>query len=150
MIREISKITLIGIAALFVLLMVSQFPATYLGGRGVSGKGLFIFVNESTFYALVFYSISMCFLTGALLKLAKSKALTLSLALATINLSILILDSRATRYSEYVEKLITENYGSYELIMSLGATLFTTGFVSFALLSCRFIYAHNKQQYLGG
>lgn len=135
MLLKVIKVLIVCLASASVLLIVSHVPLVYLGGRGIVGKGLFIYINEYTAYGLTIYTLLFCSAISLILRLPKLVLAFLSCSLAFINFSILVLDARASQYSDPIEKIIFNNYGTPESINTFGYCLLGIGGTLFLIAS---------------
>ena len=120
---QLLKLVYVVFMAIAVLLIVAIFPIITLAGRGVIGSGIFTFLSHEVVNGLVIYTFLATFLFAKFLKFDTLYSIVLSITLTALNFSILVIDGRLSKYAEWPEKYIFENFGGPESILLKGFIL---------------------------
>lgn len=128
--KDLGRFTVVATCAILLFLAMSQFLVLPMPRRGMQGAGLYDFVDEIRFHEVFWLGLACTFAVTRVLRLTKAASWLLGFACAVLNVTLLIVDVRSHAYSEFVERVIAEHYGSPVAVWMCSGVLFCIGLAS--------------------
>lgn len=131
--KDLARFTVVATCAILLFLAMSQFLVLPMPRRGMQGAGLYDFVDEIRFHELFWLTLACTFAATRVLRLTTAAGWLLAFACAVLDIALLIVDVRRHAYSDFVEGLIAERYGSPVAVWTWSGCLFGVALVSAVL-----------------
>lgn len=111
-----------------VVLIVKAYVFLPIPQRGIEGHGLYKLINQMQFIETAIFTFLVVFLVSYWgLKLRPQWSVFLGVAYSSVNLGLMIFDSRIHHYTPWVEKTISSMYGPNHLILLLAIVFILIG-----------------------